>query len=167
MRTFIILMLGLLTTLSTRAQDTIFQEVVKVDLSKEELYSSLRLWVYDGFRSPKDVIQYEDQESGTIIVRGSLEISPNLYLTKGYVYFSLKLESKDGRFRYTFEDFDHIGESGTSGGSLADDRPDCGGLKMTKGGWKMVKEQRNETIEAVILSITDHVKSENDNDEDW
>jgi hypothetical protein len=81
------------------------QEVVKMDsLSKKELYQRAKLFFVNGFKSSKDVIQLDDAENGVIIGKGIStftfwNVMANAELPMN---ITIKIEIKDGRYRYTF-----------------------------------------------------------------
>jgi hypothetical protein len=81
-----------------------YQEVVIIDgINSGELYSRAKAWIAETYRSANDVIQLDDKESGRLIVKGSFRIT--YYMNPAWVYHTLTLEVKDGRYRYTLTDF--------------------------------------------------------------
>ena len=83
------------------------QEVVKVDsLSKKQIYDRAKMFFVETFKSAKDVIQLDDPDAGTIIGKGNasysyFNVAATAVLT---VYFTIKIEVKDNRYRYTITD---------------------------------------------------------------
>lgn len=81
-----------------------FQEVVQVpDTPAPELYSRAQLWMAKTFVSGKDVTQLNDKENGTVLLKGNTMVHFGMGYTR--IGFTLLLEIKDGRYRYTLSDF--------------------------------------------------------------
>lgn len=81
--------------------DVPFQEVYTVDSSSsDEIFSRANLWVAETYNSPKDVIKYSDSKTGTIIGNGAFPY-PRPRDISDCVLYDFKIESKDGRVRYT------------------------------------------------------------------
>lgn len=81
-----------------------YQEVVSVDgASQDELFRRAENWVVDNYISAQDVINQADPENGRIVAKGYYKIT---FVLTGYrVYHALKIEVKEGRYRYTVTDF--------------------------------------------------------------
>lgn len=78
-----------------------FQEVYTVDSSSsDEIFSRANLWVAETYNSPKDVIKYSDSKTGTIIGNGAFQY-PRPRDVSDFVLYDFKIESKEGRVRYT------------------------------------------------------------------
>jgi len=86
-----------------------YAEVVKLDSTYTDdlLFKNARQWLVDNFKSGKDVLQTEDKEGGYIIGQGFFSMMTNpvsLFYSNSQIWFSMKIEVKDGRYRYTFYD---------------------------------------------------------------
>ena len=91
-----------------------YSDVVKTDsLNKDELFNLTKQWFVDAFKSANDVIQMEDKEYGILTGKGYFEQSFTLYLGKMFgsrtynsnIYFTAKIQCKDGRYKYEFYNF--------------------------------------------------------------
>jgi hypothetical protein len=115
-----LLFFTLLTSLNCFAQDVIlpkdsvtgkmtYTDVVKIDSSKaNELYSKAKMWIAEAFKSAKDVMQLDDKDNSTLIAKGlTIWNGKALGSTSqiGYVHFTIKIECKEGRYKYTFTDY--------------------------------------------------------------
>ena len=85
-----------------------YQGIVPVPgASKEALFVRAHEWVSATFRSAKDVVQLDDKQAGVLVVKGCYIPtsigSTGIYAT--YYWHTVKIEVKDGRFRYTITDF--------------------------------------------------------------
>jgi len=87
-----------------------YSGVVEVDTSLKsvDLYLNAKDWLVGAFKSAKSVIQVDDKESGVILVRSyfdwgsiSTTVAGGPYVIDKKMWFTLKIESKDGRFRYS------------------------------------------------------------------
>jgi len=79
----------------------IYANVVELDTSitADELYTAAKSWAIDAFKSTKEVIQEADKELHLIYIKGF--IKANVY---GGYWFTIKIETKDGRYRYSLYD---------------------------------------------------------------
>ncbi len=86
-----------------------YQEVVEVEGTQDELFNRGSTWLHVFYKNPMAVSKVRDQASG--VIRGQHEI--RVYFTgengsmidAGTVLYDFKLEFKDGRYRYTVDDF--------------------------------------------------------------
>lgn len=69
--------------------------------SKDNLYIAAREWFVMNFKSADDVIQLDEKTDGLIIAKGYRRVTAPRLDTR--LYFTLKIEVKDSRFRVTFD----------------------------------------------------------------
>lgn len=79
------------------------------EIKQKQIYDSSKIWMAKAFNSANSVVQYEDSTTGTIIGKGNMK-----YPCKGVmncmakgefrVLFTLKIDTKDGKARLTFND---------------------------------------------------------------
>lgn len=142
--------------------------------SKAELYTYAKSWLANTFVSSKSVIDMEDKEAGRIIGKGMFTKRVNSpfgnKVGMDVIYFTITIDVKDNKYRIKLSDFNHkylqqarsdltISDSGNfdksrQGGDLSDDKPDCGGLIMTKKQWSKIKDYSEEES----LSLLDSIK---------
>ena len=83
--------------------------VVQIDsISSAELYKRSKRWFFDTYNSGKDVIQLDDKENGEIIGKGYFETYWQSSFLGGMninVYQTIKVQVKDGRYKYEITDF--------------------------------------------------------------
>lgn len=89
-------------------------EVVQVPGTKGvELFPRAQEWFVNNFVSANNVIQMTDKENGIIMGSGALKYEPDTAIgyvgLSGFIHFTVKIVLKDGRFKYTFNDFRHSG----------------------------------------------------------
>jgi hypothetical protein len=86
----------------------VYEGVVQVPgASKQELYMRAQEWAVKTFRSAKDVLQVQDASGGRLIAKACYE-KPYYILASRFVnYFwhTVKVDVKDGRYRYEITDF--------------------------------------------------------------
>lgn len=76
--------------------------------TKDQIYSASKMWIAENFKSAKAVTEYESPEEGTIVGNGNIGypctggFACSIRAGAWRVGFTMKLESKDGRFRLTF-----------------------------------------------------------------
>jgi len=85
-----------------------YTEAVPVEgVSKADLFTRAKVWLAGSFKSAKDVVQTEDKDAGIMVGKGYSTIS----LTMGRVtvpaklFYTLKMNFKDGKYKYEFSDF--------------------------------------------------------------
>ena len=83
-----------------------YQGVVQIgNLTINESYPKIKSWVATNFVSANDVIQLDDKENGKMIIKGNTIVwvkSVGLNVDMR-VSFSLTIDVKDERFRYTYQ----------------------------------------------------------------
>lgn len=80
-----------------------YQGVITVEgQSAAQLYSKIKLWVAENFKSANDVIQSDDKDAGIMVMKGNFVCTcPGFVKWPARCDMTLKTEVKDNRFRYT------------------------------------------------------------------
>lgn len=89
-----------------------YSEVIQVEgASQNDLYVRSKQFFAEAFKSANHVIQMDEKDAGIIMGKGSAKVYiSNFGATSSFVVnFSIKLQSKDGRFKYELYDFSHDG----------------------------------------------------------
>ena len=83
-----------------------YTEVVTVDstLSASDLYINAKRWMVSEFKSSKDVIQTDNKDLNIIIGKGFFEKGHTSAIQNPKNWFVIKLEFKDGKYRYSIYD---------------------------------------------------------------
>lgn len=85
-----------------------YKEVVTVEGTRSELFNRAIEWVNKQYKNPVDATKVRDQASGVIEIIHRIELTKvdqGVTLLAGTVDYSMKLELKDGRYRYTITNF--------------------------------------------------------------
>jgi len=85
-----------------------YKEVVTVEGTRGELYNRAIEWVNKQYKNPVDATKVRDQASGIIEIIHRIEVTKvdqGVTLLAGTVDYSMKLELKDGRYRYIITNF--------------------------------------------------------------
>ena len=85
-----------------------YKEVVTSAGTPEELYNRAIAWINKQYKNPADVTKVRDFASGVIEILHRIDLEKTEKGTKvhaGFVDYSMKLEMKDGRYRYTINNF--------------------------------------------------------------
>ena len=107
-----------------------YEEVVRIDslLKKDILFQKAKLWVAQNFVTSGNFnpIQYEDRENGIITIRFSFKQFESYFFIHTYfvnVSCVGTLQFKDGRYKYTFTDFQYssLGDYTVSGQAVKED----------------------------------------------
>lgn len=86
-----------------------FQEVVQEKGTQEELFNRASEWLHVYFKQPVYVTQVRDAASGLIKGKHQFELfyydKDEIKKRAGLIKYYFKIECKDGRFRYTLDNF--------------------------------------------------------------
>ncbi|HEY8688273.1 MAG TPA: DUF4468 domain-containing protein [Chitinophagaceae bacterium] len=148
-------------------------EVVNVDsISVQTLYSRTKLFIAENFKSAKTVIQLDDPETKTLVVKGG--VTPyikNAFAgrTYGISMFTLKIQCKDNKYKYTLSDIYHekVSTDEYSGGSFENDKPACGTAFLNNKAWHKIKDNSIEKINNLIALMKVQVSSKNIKKDDF
>ncbi|MEY8205398.1 MAG: DUF4468 domain-containing protein [Bermanella sp.] len=92
-------------------QVTKFVKVTEVPgQSQQEIYQKVNEWFATTYQSSTDVIKMKNPTTGTIIGRGVADV----YLGMGQsspCYYLIKVEVKDGKVRFTTDDYIWVGDN--------------------------------------------------------
>lgn len=115
-RIFVIALLSLITHYSYSQSNILplkdssiyYDEIVKVSdtVNADKLYSLAQTWFAKAFKNTKLVLQVNDRQSLKLIGKGitflKKGIGDNLDI---YIYYTIAVDIKQGRYRYRFYDF--------------------------------------------------------------
>jgi hypothetical protein len=97
-----------------------FNEVITVEnVKKDELYLRSKQFFVDVFKSANDVIQLDDKEAGVVVGKGFNDIYIKVMgiSTPIQMWYTIKIQSKEGRYKYEIYDFffkSYPGQYGTT-----------------------------------------------------
>lgn len=96
------------TLFERQSYDWVFTDVIYVDstVNKDELFQQVRQWFSYSFVSAKNVIDNADKDAGIIYGRGIYDLNA---ADDGYVEFNIEVRVRDGRIKYTVNNFFHKG----------------------------------------------------------
>lgn len=147
-----------------------YTEVVKIDSTTQNLlFSSAQKWFVETFKNAKDVIQVENRENGEIIGKGTFHIQTNRFgysaIGLGVVRFQVQVDVKDGRYKYSFSNFIHVGDKPQiyDCGCLDDEKPDACSKKI----FAEVKEKTDVQIKLLIESLKISMNRNAGKKSDW
>ncbi len=88
-----------------------YQEVVTQEGNKDSLYVRAIAWVNFYFKNPQGVTTIRDRENGIILGQHRVKMiatdaDGTILNTTPVVEFTFKIEAKEGRYRYTINDFE-------------------------------------------------------------
>lgn len=85
-----------------------YKEIIPMSGSKTELYNRALEWINKAYKNPLEVTKVKNVANGVIELTHRIEIyniEKEVKRAAGIVDYDLKLELKEGRYRYTFTDF--------------------------------------------------------------
>ncbi len=128
-----------------------YSEVVQVEGALAgELYSRAKLWVANTYKSAEAVIDMDEKNSATIIVKGRFSIK---FMTGPWdIRHTVTISAKDGRYRYTINNLGFVSEPEYIKGVGTFPAHDEDIDSMTKQTEK-VYERINLGVQAIIASL--------------
>lgn len=80
-----------------------FTEVIESSNNKDVLYANAKEWIAKTFGDYKRVIQFEDNSNFKLIMKGNSLVRQDFKI-KENISYTITIECKDKKFRYTIED---------------------------------------------------------------
>lgn len=78
-----------------------YSDVIQSNGTADQLYTSARSWTAKNFVNAQNVIQMDDPTSHKMIIKASCPVSKD----GQFFYYTLTIQTKDGRYRYELSDF--------------------------------------------------------------
>lgn len=86
-----------------------YAEVVQVSGTSAELYTRALMWINTFYKNASSVTKVRDENNGIIEgqhrIRLMNKIEDGTEMLYGYIQYNIKLEFKEGRYRYIFNEF--------------------------------------------------------------
>ena len=152
-----------------------YTEVVELpNVSKADLYLRANTWFSRAFKSAKNVIDFQDKETGKIIAKGSIGTSIKMPLSprveSGNISFSMTIICKDGKYKYMLDNLNHSAPlttgTGTwiSIGSLEQEKAKAGLMNRPSiYEWRELKVDADIKIKELLLDLKKNMaKSESE-----
>jgi hypothetical protein len=136
-----------------------YSEVIKVDsVLATELFVRANIWFVNNFNSAKNVIQLSDKEAGVVIGKGNFPVTcnnPNRsafnVFIQGTVDFTLEIQTRDGRYKYSITDISFKGLAGNPYDLFSDVYPTTTPFKKQFNmRWLEVKQNMNLSFLTII-----------------
>jgi hypothetical protein len=132
--------------------------VVQVEgASADQLFSRATLWYASTFKSAGSAIDLSDRASGVIVSAPGVNF-PAFYVKKngtkiedGVIKFSLKIECREGRFKYTLTNLEHANGNTCSGGEL--ERASAAGMCFWNNLWASMKAEAHTTVQELVANL--------------
>ena len=170
----------IMASVSGYSQTTKFEFALidSVQGTKSELYIYARSWLASSFKSSKSVIEMEDKESGTIIGNGIFINRVNSAFGNqvgiDIISFNITINTKDNKYRAVLSNYLHsylqqastyipgqplasavgqVSSQSRNGGSLENEKPDCGTFYLSKKQWAEIKQFSKERSEEILQGL--------------
>jgi NADH dehydrogenase/NADH:ubiquinone oxidoreductase subunit G len=123
-------------------------------VTQAQLYTRAYEWVAKNYNSALDVLQMQDKDAGTLIVKGNTKAYFHGH-PFGLVAHTLSIYVKEGKYKYGITDLQHVAEA-NSYGSFEQDEPHYapGASKGTaQKAWNEIKRTTDADVRAIIASL--------------
>lgn len=97
---------------------TISEVVTVENMTADEIFNSVLLWVNSAYNSPKTVIQSQDKELSLVTIKAKKQEDLGLGLE-----YRLSIQAKDGRYKYTLNNIIRRIEPNSIIADIVDDAP--------------------------------------------
>jgi len=149
--------------------EILYSEIIQVQSkTQDQLYLSARDWFMSSFISSQNVVDVDDKGMGIIYGKGNINVHLSIAFKgdAGYVNFVVRIEVKEGRYRYSFTEFEH--RPGTTEifthGDLRQEKPLGGFVTMGMKNWSGIREQTNTAILEMIGELKKRMGTVNKDD---
>ena len=143
--------------------------VVKADSSSaKDIYYALQLWALNAYDTGNIVAQVGNAEKSIIVFKPSLELYEH-NISIGHVFYTLTVECKDGKYKYTFTNFTRQ-YGNCDSGPFENETYRCGtpAKKEIEKIWAYTRQQTNNNIAALIADMKQSVaKTLHGKKSDW
>lgn len=143
-----------------------FNDVVKVDsVSSKELYVRAKQFFVNIFKSANDVVQMDDKESGIIVGKGFNDIYIKILANPVAIqmWYSIKIQCKDGRYKYEIYDINfksYSSQYAASSSSPAEPTFDKKTYYKKNGEPRDVNEKYKIEMTKSVESLVNSIKTE-------
>lgn len=154
---------------SEQTRKITYQDVVSMkDAKPAELYDRAYAWAQKFFQNPTKVIRTADKENGVLLCSSNLKIHTptkdgKSEVMAGIVNFELRIEARDGRYRYTLTDF--VCKNG------AVTQPCEQWLDQSKAEWTPVRnghlKEVDTYIQTLIRSLEEGMEPKEEVKDEW
>jgi len=141
--------------------------ICEPELSKDEIYLSAREFFTNNFNCGECVLDLEDKENGVMIGKGNIfsHRFKHLSTINIYLHFTIKIECKNGRYRFTLYNFQQSTVNAQNIKTSVEN--------IFDPAWKMGKKARKQqqsgflnTFESLRKLIIHEIRKE-EKDSDW
>lgn len=156
MKTIFMFVCMLCTALIVQAQTTFpmnsagkitYEETITVSGSKDVLYARAQKFATGKYKFTS-LKKAEHTLTFTAFFPVTYPGATTGLTDKGTVNFSVTVSCKDGKYHYTFTDFNHLGDKGKgNGGKMEAPMSECGKLILPKAGWEKIKSDTPAGVE--------------------
>lgn len=111
MKKILVLCAVLMCGTAANAMDKI--EIIRdiPNMPKDKIYTATKQWIAKNFVSAQDVIQFDDKETGSLILKGNVDYPcsnnwscTHRGITNDVIDFTMKIDVKDQKIRITVDD---------------------------------------------------------------
>jgi hypothetical protein len=140
-----------------------YSEVVRMDsVPSAQLYFNAKLFLTNAFHGARESAQIKDDKSKTVATKGSFPVviqNGNGEDIRAKAIFTLLIQTRDGMYKYTLDDFyfAYTEETGITSYASFNDRL---GVVMANGQWQEVEAQTDVFAKEFIATMKEHMSQQ-------
>jgi len=146
-----------------------YQGKIQVDsVSKQTLYLNAKSWVVRTLKSSDNMLELDDKEFNTLVASGTVILDNDASGNDRKLNFKLAVAFKDGKFKYSFENFTYVGS--VIAGPFISAAPTQSSLEDLKGTAKTkenILSKVDATMKNLEKSFVSAVKKSTLKKDDW
>ena len=161
----------LILTLSYGQENFKWEKTDSIAKTKSQIYSDTKMFIAETWKSAKNVIQYDDKESGAIFIRGRIKkIAGNASRIADYWYsYSVKFYMKEQKYRIVIENVEF--ESCSNGGGwiaqVANEYPGAWHCSLWEKQWTELMTFLKMDMQNIIDDYERYIKISNVTNDNW
>ena len=137
--------------------------------TKNELFDRATMWFATYYRKSTDVLELKDKDGGRIAGKGSFPVYMKQWGFVGYIYYTIRLYFKEGKYKYIIDSFVHRGTNGTPSFGVIKktaDPPDVN-IMFKRQYWVVFHDSINSQTPKIIKDLEDNMRKGDEKKNDW
>lgn len=148
-----------------------WEKIDSVQKSKEQIYSDTKMFIAEYWKSAQNVIQNDDKEGGTILVKGSLKtINRGAYKTQSLIYsYTVLFLIRDQKYKIVVKNVQYMGCDCKDVSSanvwenkelnIQSEFPGIWKSNTSKVSWEILMDEVKSYLQQILTEYDKYIKS--------